>query len=213
MDSPLDRYILSHISPEPPQLRELYRDTNLTTAYPHMCSGHLQGRILTMLTRMIAPRRILELGTFTGYSALCFAEGMPADAELFTVEIDDEMEDRLLNEFSRCEASGRINLVIGDAMEVVPALGDDMWDLVFIDANKRLYPDYYRMVFPRVRPGGYIIADNTLWGGKVADDGVKMDAQTRGILEFNDMVAADDRVETVILPLRDGLTVIRKKIL
>lgn len=211
MDSPLDQYIRSHISSEPPQLRALYRDTNLTTAYPHMCSGHLQGRILTMLTRMIAPRRILELGTFTGYSALCFAEGMPEDAELYTVEIDDEMEDRLLEEFSHSEAGERIHLVTGDAMEVVPALEVKEWDLVFIDANKRMYPDYYRMVFPLVRPGGYIFADNTLWGGKVAEEGVKLDAQTRGILEFNDMVAADERVETVILPLRDGLTVIRKK--
>lgn len=213
MDTALEEYISSHISPEPENLHRLYRDTNLTTAYPHMCSGHLQGRILAMLTAMIRPQKILELGTFTGYSALCFAEGMPQGCRLYTVEIDDEMEDRLRREFDASPRGANITLEIGDALEVVPRLGISDWDLVFIDANKRRYCDYFRMILPMVKPGGYILADNTLWGGKVADGQAHNDAQTRGILEFNDMVAADPSVETVILPLRDGLTLIRKKIL
>ena len=206
----LDDYIAAHIDAEPEALHRLYRRTHLTRLYPRMCSGHVQGRILTMLTRMIAPRRILELGTFTGYSTLCFAEGMPEGAKLHTVEIDDEYADELRELFDSDPRGADIVLHVGDALEVVPTI-DGEWDMVFIDANKRNYTDYYRLILPRVRCGGYIIADNTLWARKVLDPEANHDAQSRGIVEFNDLVAADPTVEKIILPLRDGMTIIRKK--
>lgn len=207
---PIEDYICGHIDAEPAQLRRLYRDTHIYQLYPRMCSGHLQGRVLKMLTSMIAPRRILELGTFTGYSALCMAEGMPADAELWTVEIDDEMEDAIRGQFDQSPYGSRMHLLIGDALEQVPRIGITDWDMVLIDANKRLYSSYYEMILPLVRPGGCILADNTLWDGKVIRPEECHDPQTRGITEFNDLVAADPRVEKVILPMRDGLTIIRK---
>lgn len=206
----LEEYIESHIDAEPPHLHDLYRRTYLTRLYPRMCSGHTQGRMLSMLSKMIAPERILELGTFSGYSALCLAEGLRPGGCLHTVEIDDEAEDALRELFASAPGGETVTLHIGDALDIVPTLGDG-WDLVFIDANKRRYCDYYRMVLPLVRPGGYIIADNTLWDGKVADDSSPSDPQTAGILEFNNLVAADTSVEKVILPIRDGLTIIRKK--
>lgn len=206
----IDEYIDNHISPEPTHLTEVYRHTYLHHLYPRMCSGHSQGRLLKMLTQMVAPRRILELGTFTGYSTLCFAEGMPADCHIHTIEIDDENEEELLDTFGRSPWSDRIHLHIGDALDVIPGI-DETWDLVFIDANKRHYIDYYELVLPRVRPGGYIFADNTLWSGKILDPQANHDAQTRGILDFNDHVAADPRVETVILPIRDGMTILRRR--
>lgn len=205
----IEEYIEAHIDAEPDHLHRLYRQTYLTRLYPHMCSGHMQGRVLAMLTRMIAPRRVLELGTFSGYSALCFAEAMAEGTELHTIEIDDEIADSLRNLFADSPGGEKITLHIGDAAEIIPTL-KCLWDLVFIDANKRRYCDYYKLVLPRVRPGGYILADNTLWGGKIVDT-ESHDRQTEGILEFNDLVAADDNVEKVILPLRDGLTIIRKK--
>lgn len=204
----LDEYIEAHIDREPPHLYELYRRTHLTRLYARMCSGHTQGRLLSMLSKMISPKRVLELGTFTGYSALCLAEGIAAGGELHTVEIDDEAEDELLELFASAPGGEKITLHIGDALETIGQLGGE-WDLVFIDANKRNYCDYYREVFPLVRPGGYIIADNTLWDGKVVDESAR-DAQTEGIMAFNDLVAADDRVEKVILPIRDGMTIMRK---
>lgn len=203
----LEEYIDSHISPEPSHLTEVYRRTYLHHLYPRMCSGHSQGRLLKMLTQMVRPQRILELGTFTGYSTLCFAEGMPVDCHIHTIEIDDENEDELLDTFRRSPWSDRIHIHIGDALDVIPRI-DETWDLVFIDANKRCYIDYYELVLPRISPGGYILADNTLWSGKILDP-ANHDAQTRGILEFNDHVAADPRVETVILPIRDGMTILR----
>lgn len=205
----LDEYIESHIDREPAHLHDLYRRTHLTRLYARMCSGHVQGRLLAMLSKMISPGRVLELGTFTGYSALCLAEGLADDGELHTVEIDDEAEDELLELFASAPGGQRITLHIGDALQTIESLGGE-WDLVFIDANKRNYCDYYDLVFPNVRHGGYIIADNTLWDGKVVDP-TAHDAQTEGILSFNDMVASDDRVEKVILPIRDGMTIIRKK--
>ncbi len=209
MTQQLEDYILDHIDPEPEELRRLNRDVNVYLLYPRMCSGHLQGRILKMLTRMISPRRVLELGTYAGYSAQCIAEGMPEDGELHTVELDDELEDFILERFRRSPYASRLHLHIGDVADVVPALGG-MWDMVFMDANKRNYVDYYNLLLPRVNSGGYILADNTLWDGKVADGVDHHDLQTRGIMAFNDLVAADPRVERVILPLRDGLTIIRK---
>lgn len=205
----LDEYIESHIDREPAHLHDLYRRTHLTRLYARMCSGHVQGRLLAMLSKMISPARVLELGTFTGYSALCLAEGLADDGELHTVEIDDEAEDELLELFASAPGGQRITLHIGDALQTIETLGGE-WDLVFIDANKRNYCDYYDLVFPNVRHGGYIIADNTLWDGKVVDP-TAHDAQTEGILSFNDMIASDDRVEKVILPIRDGMTIIRKK--
>ena len=209
-DPDTERYILEHIDAEPPVLADLNRTTHVRCLYSNMCSGHLQGRILKMLMRMIKPRRVLELGTFTGYSALCLAEGLEDGCEVHTVEINDELTDMITDYFERTGYESRIHLHIGDASDIVPAISREPWDVVFIDANKRTYCEYYRMVFPLVRPGGFILADNTLWYGKLAD-GSAHDAQTQGIMMFNEMVAKDERVEKVTLPLRDGLTVIWKK--
>lgn len=211
MQEELEDYILKHIDAEGDDLRRLNRETHLYHLRPRMCSGHLQGRMLKMMVRMIRPQHILELGTFTGYSALCLAEGLADDScRLDTIEIDDELEDFIRAHFDASPLAPRIHLHIGDARDVLPTIEGD-FDLVFIDANKREYCQYYEMVFPRVASGGFIIADNTLWDGKVVDWGKKLDAQTEGILRFNDMIAADDRVEKVILPVRDGLTIIYKK--
>lgn len=211
MQEELEEYILSHIDAEGKVLSDLNRATHLYHLRPRMCSGHLQGRMLKMFVRMIRPQRILELGTFTGYSALCLAEGLADDScEVHTIEIDDELEDFIKSHFALSPHANRITLHIGDAREVLATINGD-FDLVFIDANKREYCEYYNLVFDRVRPGGFIIADNTLWDGKVVEWGKKLDAQTAGILQFNDMVAADERVEKVIVPIRDGLTIIHKK--
>lgn len=203
----LDEYIAAHISPEPPLLYETYRYTNNHHVYPRMCSGHVQGRVLKMLTSMIAPRRVLELGCYTGYSTLCIAEALQPGAELHTVEIDDELFDELTARFARSPRADAIHLHIGDAFSIVPAL-EGGWDMVFIDANKRTYAEYFEMIMPQMRRGGFILADNTLWDGKVLDENAH-DAQTEGIRGFNDLVARDPRVETAILPLRDGLTLLR----
>lgn len=209
MTEQLEEYIETHISSEPEYLKRLYRDTYLTTTYPHMCSGHIQGRLLSMLSTMMRPKRILELGTFTGYSALCLAEGLLPEGELHTIEIDDEFEQRLTDTFSSSPFAGQIHLHIGDALEIVPLLGSD-WDIVFIDANKRNYIDYYEAVIERLSPGGVILADNTLWSGKVAVTPPPRDAQSRGILDFNEHVIADPRVNVAMIPVRDGITMIRR---
>lgn len=207
----LEEYILNHIDAEPAELKTLDRETHLYHLRPRMCSGHLQGRLLKMFVRMIKPTSILELGTFTGYSAICLAEGLLGDeAHLHTIEIDDELEDFIRDHFASSAVGNRISLHIGDARDVLETI-DETFDLVFIDANKREYSQYFDLVFPHVRQGGFIIADNTLWDGKVVDWGKKLDAQTEGILQFNDKIAHDSRVEKVILPLRDGLTLIYKK--
>ncbi len=215
MTEELEQYILRHIDAEPEHLARLDRDTHLQLLYPHMCSGHLQGRLLKMLVRMVRPRRVLEIGTYSGYSAQCLAEGLvEPGAVVHTVDIDDEIEDFVVRHLEHSPVAGRIHLHQGDALKVVPALTDEPWDLVFIDANKRSYVDFYEMVLPLVRPGGFIVADNTLWAGKVAEPASRsgrVDAQTVGIDRFNDVVAADPRVETVLLPLRDGLTILYKK--
>lgn len=208
----LEEYIQDHIDAEPEALYRLYRHTHLTRLYPRMCSGHIQGRILVMLTRMIRPRRILELGTFTGYSTLCFAEGMPEGATIDTVEIDEEFSEELRELFDDSPRGADIRLHIGDASQILRDMpADEQYDLVFIDANKRRYTEYYELVMPRLAKGGYILADNTLWDDKVIDPETCRDPQSRGIMDFNDLVAADKRVEKVILPIRDGLTIIRKK--
>lgn len=208
----LEEYIKGHIDREPDNLYRLDRDTHVKLLYSRMCSGHVQGRLLKMLVRMIKPKLVLELGAFSGYSAQCLAEGLlDDDAHVHTIEIEDELEDFLREHFSKCPWGNRITLHVGDAQEILPVL-DRHFDLVFIDANKRQYPHYYELVMPHVKPGGFVIADNTLWDGKVLNrDGKTADAQTEGIMKFNDMVACDDRVEKVIVPLRDGLTIIYKK--
>lgn len=208
MTEELEDYILAHIDEEGDTLESLNRDTHLYHLRPRMCSGHLQGKILKLLVRMINPKTILELGTFTGYSALAMADGL-TDGELHTIEIDDELEEFIINHFESAPNGDKIHLHIGDAREIIPQL-NKQFDMVFIDANKRQYVEYYNLVFDYVRPGGFIIADNTLWDGKVVDWGKKLDAQTEGILNFNDFIAADKRVEKVILPIRDGLTLIHK---
>ena len=211
MNEQLNDYILNHIDAEPEHLYRLERDTHLRLLYSRMCSGHLQGRLLKMLVRMAKPERILELGTFSGYSAQCLAEGLlSADAQVHTIEIEDELEDFLRQHFADSPVGHRIHLHIGDDSQILPQL-NLMFDLVFIDANKRHYPQYYELVLPWLTPGGFIIADNTLWDGKVAEPHAKIDPQTEGILSFNQMVAADPRVEKVIIPVRDGLTIIYKK--
>jgi predicted O-methyltransferase YrrM len=174
-----------------------------------MASGHLQGRLLKMFVRMIRPRYVLELGTFSGYSALSMAEGLQDDAEIHTFEIFDEQEDFIRKWFQGSAYADRLHLHIGDALQLVPRM-DIKWDMVFIDADKRQYVDYYQMILPLVRPGGFILVDNTLWYGHVLENHPReSDAQTLGVQAFNDLVAADSRVEKVILPIRDGLTLIR----
>lgn len=204
-------YILGHIDAEGEYLNKLYRATHLQLLYPHMVSGHLQGRILKMLTHMVAPKNVLEIGTYSGYSALCMAEGLPKDGKIYTIEINDEQEEFTRPWFDNSPYASQIEFIIGDALRVVPTL-DVTFDMAFIDGDKRKYLEFYELVLKHLRPGGYMLADNTLWGGHVVDEHVReSDLQTQGIQHFNDFVASDDRVEKVILPLRDGLTIIRKK--
>ena len=206
----LDDYILAHTEPEPEYLYRLWRATNLYTIHGRMASGHLQGRLLKMLVRMIRPRNILEIGTFSGYSAISMAEGLDDDGQLYTFEINDEMEDFTRPWIEGSEVADKIHFIIGDALQEAPKLGIT-FDMAFMDGDKRTYCDCYEIVMSILRPGGFILADNTLWDGHVVDHSYDRDHQTQGIESFNDHIAADDRVEQVILPLRDGLTLIRKK--
>ena len=208
--SNLKDYILSHSEPEPEYLHKLWRATHLHTLHGHMVSGHLQGRLLKMLVEMIRPQRVLEVGTFSGYSALCMAEGLPDGGHLWTYEINDEMEDFTRKWLENSPYSDRITFMIGDAVTEAPKLNLD-FDLAFIDSDKRNYVETYEAVLPIVKKGGFLLADNTLWDGHVTDSAYDHDRQTQGIRRFNDHVAADPRTEQVILPIRDGLTLIRKK--
>jgi caffeoyl-CoA O-methyltransferase len=204
-------YILSHIDAEPDLLRRIERETHVRMLRSGMISGHLQGRLLTMLTRMIRPERVLEVGTFVGYSALCFAEGLEDGGEVHTIEVDDELEDYIRSNFSQSEYGDRIKLFIGDALQIIPGLEDEGYGLAFIDADKESYWECFESILPKVKKGGFILADNTLWYGKVVEEVGSSDWATQGILKFNERVARDERVEKVILPIRDGITVIRKK--
>lgn len=206
----LDEYILQHIDPETDYLKALYRDTYVKLLRPRMASGHLQGRLLKMFVEMIRPMQVLEIGTYSGYSALCLAEGLGEGGMLHTFEINDEQEDFTRPWLENSPFADKIKFYIGDAMKLVPGLGIT-FDLAFIDGDKRTYVECYEMVLNHLRPGGFIIADNTLWDGHVIETPAKNDYQTQGIMAFNDLLVADDRVEEVILPLRDGLTLIRKK--
>ena len=205
-----DDYILNSIDEEPPLLTALNRKAHIDLLRPRMIAGHLQGRILKMLVRMQRPQRILEIGTYTGYATLCLAEGLPEGGEIHTIEVDDEMEDFIQNQLAQSILKDKIHLHIGDALEVIPKL-EGQFDLVFIDADKRDYCKYYDLVFDKVKKGGIILADNTLWDGKVLEEPHPNDKQTIGIMCFNEMIAKDKRIEKVILPLRDGLTIIYKK--
>ena len=206
----LDGYIETHIDPEPDYLYRLWRATNIHMLHGRMASGHLQGRLLRMLVRMIRPQNILEVGTFSGYSAICLAEGLEAGGHVYTFEINDEQEDFTRPWIEGSPVSDKITFIIGDAVAEAPKLGI-VFDMAFIDGDKRRYRETYETVLSLLRPGGFIVADNTLWDGHVVDPAYDRDPQTRGIADFNDYVAADQRVERVILPLRDGLTLIRKR--
>ena len=210
MKSDLEDYVLKHTEPEPEYLYRLWRATNIHTIHGRMASGHLQGRLLKMLVEMICPQRVLEIGTFSGYSAISMAEGLPEGGRLYTFEINDEMEDFTRQWIEGSSVADKIEFIIGDALTEAPKLGIE-FDMAFIDGDKRTYSDCYEMVLRILRPGGFVIADNTLWDGHVVDAAYDHDCQTQGILAFNDYVAQDARTEQVILPLRDGLTIIRKR--
>ena len=218
------KYIEDHVTPQGEALDWVEKQTHIRTNYARMLSGKLQGELLRILVQISGARRILELGTFTGYSAICLATHLPQDGHLDTLELNDELEDLILEGFERAGLDEKISLHIGDCKETLirlrseigisdgrTLLSEKLYDIVYIDANKREYCEYYDLVFDMIRPGGLILADNVLWDGKVCMDPMPQDKQTVGIARFNDMVAADPRVESVILPLRDGLNVIRKK--
>jgi len=205
----LEEYICAHTTPENDVLEAITRDTHVHILNPHMLSGHVQGRVLSMLSHMIRPKRILELGTFTGYSALCLAEGLAEGGRLITIEHNDELEETIRRNLSRSPLGDRIELRIGDCKLEIGDL-EGPFDLVFIDADKREYCDYLELVYPLVPIGGFILADNTLWDGHIIDPAYDKDKQTQGLRAFNAQLAQDERFEQVIVPLRDGLTIIRK---
>lgn len=212
MNTELERYLLAHIDAEGDYLYRLYRATNIHTVHGRMASGHLQGRLLKMLVEMIRPKNVLEVGTFSGYSAICMAEGLGEDGRLYTFEINDEMEDFTRPWIENSAVASKIHFIIGDANVEAPKL-NVVFDMAFIDGDKRTYIETYETVLKLLRPGGFILADNTLWDGHVIDAHYQHDAQTQGIVQFNDFIAQDARVEKVILPIRDGLTIIRKKLI
>lgn len=209
----IEDYILDHISPEHPYLYQLYRATNTRLLRPRMASGHLQGQLLKMFCQMMQPQRVLEIGTFSGYSALAMASGMPEGSRLYTFEINDEQEDFTRPWIEGSPWADRVQMIIGDVTELLPQLGVETFDLVFMDANKRDYCSYYDLVMPYLRSGGWLIADNTLWDGHIIDPAYSRDAQTRGIMAFNDRMRQETEaghIELNLLPIRDGLTIIRK---
>lgn len=208
-NSEIEEYILKHSTPESEILYKLYREANLKVLYSRMMSGHIQGSVLRMISQMINPTRILEIGTFTGYSAICLAQGLKEKGTLDTIEINPELEDFCQSYFKQLPYGNKINLIIGDACNELKNL-NYTYELVFIDADKENYCNYYNLVFNKVCKGGFILADNVLWDGKVILNPVPKDKETQGIIEFNKLVANDSRVEKIILPLRDGISMIRK---
>ena len=209
MTPELEDYVEKHISPEPDFLNKIDRYTNLYHINGRMCSGHIQGRLLKMLTSMIKPKRVLELGTFTGYSALCIAEGLDGDAKIDTIEADDELEEEIKKNLSSSPHGYKVNLHIGDALKVMERWNEEIFDLALIDADKRQYPLYFKKILKITKPGGFILADNTLWDGHVTET-CRHSSQTQGIMEFNDIAATTPGVEVAMIPMRDGLTLIRK---
>lgn len=211
IESDLDAYVDSHISEEPAHLRKLTRESNLRLINGRMSSGHLQGRLLKMLTQLCDPQLVVELGTFAGYSALCIAEGLSNGAKIVTIEADDELEDFIKRQLESSEHGKKVELRIGKALDICGEFADESVDMMFIDANKREYPAYLHEAMRMLRCGGLIIADNTLWSGHVCDPAYEKDPQTKGVKEFNDMAFRMEGFETVILPFRDGITLIRKE--
>ncbi|MDR1155513.1 MAG: O-methyltransferase [Bacteroidales bacterium] len=209
MDRRIEEYIFDHLGPESSVLNELYRYTNLNVPYPGMISGHEQGRLLSMISHMVSPGRILEIGAYTGYSAICLAEGLIAGGRLHTIEQDDERAEIASTFFEKAGVTDRITLHVGDALEMIPQF-DIVFDLVFIDAAKKQYLDYYHAIFDKVKQGGYILVDNILWYGKVADPQIR-DETTDKLRDFNDFVSKDERIKKAIIQNRDGLFILRKK--
>ena len=203
----IDQYAVKHSTDESDLLKQINRDTHAKVMMPRMLSGHLQGRVLSMISNMIKPKRILEIGTYTGYSALCLAEGLQPDGKLITIDVNEELELRVRGYFDAAHLADKIEYLIGNAATIIPTLRGE-FDLVFIDADKEQYCTYYDLVIEKIKPDGIILADNVLWSGKVLDS--KPDKDTRAILEFNDKIQADARVENVLLPIRDGIMMIRK---
>ena len=210
MEETIYKYIEEHINPENEALDWVIKQTHVRTNHARMLSGKIQGQLLRMLVQMSGASRILELGTFTGFSAICLAEALPEGGHLDTLELNDELEDLIREGFDRAGVADKITLHIGDCKQTLRQLRNQVYDIVYIDANKREYNEYYELVFDMVRPGGLILADNVLWDGKVCMEPLPQDQQTQAIVRFNDAIASDKRVESVILPLRDGLSIIRK---
>jgi caffeoyl-CoA O-methyltransferase len=209
MNNKLEQYLLEYTTPEDPVLEDLYRQTHIRFVNPNMTTGHLQGKFLEFISMMIQPENILEVGTFTGYSAICLAKGLKPGGKLITIELNDELTAFSHSYFCRAGADSKIIQLTGNALDIIPGL-DIMFDLVFIDGDKREYIEYYRLIIDKVKPGGYILADNVLWGGKVLEKNTT-DPQARGIIDFNEMIRKETIIEDVIIPLRDGIMLIRKK--
>lgn len=210
VNSSIEKYCELHTEPESSLLQKINRETHLEVLMPRMLSGHLQGRFLSMLSKMICPKNILEIGTFTGYAALCLAEGLAESGKLITIDVNEELAPRVNHYFSLSDKATQLQYLNGDALQIIPTL-DEQFDIVFIDADKKNYARYYEMVFDKVNPGGYIIADNVLWSGKVVEPSAQKDSDTLNMLVFNKMLAQDKRIEPFLMPLRDGLMICRKK--
>jgi len=211
LDADLEKYIEAHTETENELLHKVNRETHTEVLKPRMLSGHLQGRVLSMLSHMIQPENILEIGTYTGYSAICMAEGLRENGQLLTLDVNEELAERAKEYFDSSDYSDKIEMKIGKALEIIPTL-NKTWDMVFIDADKANYLNYYKLCIDNVRKGGYILVDNVLWSGKVLEKNrKKLDKDTESILEFNEFVHQDDRVQNVLFPIRDGLMILRKK--
>ncbi len=209
LDEEIENYALNHTSQENDLLKELNRQTHIQILQPRMLSGHLQGKVLSMFSNMINPKRVLEIGTYTGYSALSIAEGLPVDGKIITIDLNQELEPFTRSYFEKSVYNSKIKFLVGNALEVIPTL-NETWDLVFIDADKENYSTYFDLVINQVRKGGFIIVDNVLWSGKVLHEVAPNDMETKGIIAFNSKVHEDYRVENLLLPVRDGLMILRK---
>jgi caffeoyl-CoA O-methyltransferase len=205
----LDQYVCAHSENEPEILADLNRKTHVSVIQPRMLSGHYQGRVLSMLSHMIQPERVLEIGTYTGYSALCLAEGLKENGQVITIDVNEELEDFVATYIEKAGMQDRIKQLIGDALELIPTL-EGQFDIVFIDADKKNYCNYYELVFDKVKSGGYIIADNVLWSGKVLEDYDSLDRETKILMDYNRKIHEDERVQEVLLPIRDGIMIARK---